>query len=258
MANPLQYISDSGRSLDALFLDAGSHKDRYFLFDSFGLTPNRAEKLFAQFQRKRDAEYEKWEASQPKSVNTSSAVPDPSVTLKAVLAPKADEIAPAHESLQTKIEESVLVARPLKELSLFVKNLKLPSFALIARCIKTLVLGIFRKHLSDQLLIKSEAKVIHSLTGRISTDDVAHFKAKYPFLQECAYVLKLRTEDSSKAQEKSDQPMQKSLEARGYKTITPDAIRKFYELAYHTAITEKLKSNSINDLFSSKQLICSL
>lgn len=148
------------------------------------------------------------------------------------------------------MKDEILVARPLKELWLHVKNLKLPSFALVVRCINTLVLGIFRGHLCDHVLLRSIAllngeKIIHSLSGRISTDDAADFEKKYPFMLESAFVLKPKNEELSFKGITQDE-----LESLG--TISPDAVRKYYLFSYNFAFTDSLKS--IDDLFASKEL----
>lgn len=165
---------------------------------------------------------------------------------------KAGELVVANSVVDSLlIDESVLVARPLKELSLNVRNMKLPSFTLIARCIKTLVLGIFRGHLCDHVLLKSKGYIIHSLDGKISRDNSfsTEFGKKYPFLMEGAYVL------NPKPQELSSHKGITSDELDSLGAITPDAVRKYYLFAYNFAITDRLES--INDLFATKHLTLS-
>src|SRR5690349_7981368 len=50
--------------------------------------------------------------------------------------------------------DTILLARPVHELIAHLRDFKIPSFVLVARVIKTLVLAIFRWHLCDHVLLE--------------------------------------------------------------------------------------------------------
>lgn len=150
--------------------------------------------------------------------------------------------------LEIPFQINILIARPLKELLQHIKNKKLPSLLLIARSIKVLALAIFRGHLCDHVMISSQnfftlEKITHSLNGKVTSDEASKFKEKYPFMRECAYLLKT-----------CDNKVMNCFEIEGVQSINPNTIRILILMNSGISIVDKQKSITINDLFQSKLL----
>ncbi len=173
---------------------------------------------------------------------------------------------------------SIVVTRPVKELGLAIIGLKLPSWELIGRVIKVLVLGIFRWHLCDRVLLvqndydlssyegRISLEIYHSMKGKVVLEKASEINKQYPFMLDAAYYLSYKIDNKYVEPSKEDHPDQKVLLHVGetsdtfvrmpvfanYKEISPQTIREFYSNFFGIAITPKKTGNSISDLFNSK------
>lgn len=140
----------------------------------------------------------------------------------------------------------IAITRPIKEFISHIKNRKRPSIELIARLIKTLALSIFRWHLcdhvfllSDNCLFERKDIITHSLAGKLSRIDSKAFEIERPYMLENAFLLE------PTAPRKKSSPF-------NYQIISVDTIRKYFLECFQIGITNKIKGNTINDLFRSK------
>jgi len=78
-------------------------------------------------------------------------------------------------------QHSIFLARPLQELWTHIRHNKLPSFALIARAIKVLALGIFQGHLCDYMLLACYEGFCHSIGGKKVVEDIYILERNYPY-----------------------------------------------------------------------------
>jgi hypothetical protein len=84
---------------------------------------------------------------------------------------------------------SILLARPLNELWAHIRDRELPSFALIARAIKTLALYIFKGQLWDHILLAKKGGIFHSLNGQLEAVTPQQLERTHPKMIRCALVL---------------------------------------------------------------------
>lgn len=157
---------------------------------------------------------------------------------------------------------SIFLARPLTELYCHARSLKLPSFALLARCVNVLAMFIFRWHVCDRTLLVKKDGMIHSLEGRVEDQTSEEFRKKYPFVLEGGWVLhyngKIKPDPNSVFCHKYKEVFVggnlfvKIGDFSDYKEITAQTIREYYQKFYGIKITNKEKGNTIYDLFQSK------
>lgn len=100
---------------------------------------------------------------------------------------------------------TIVFSRPVHELWAHITNCQLPSWALIARAIATLFLGIFKWHLCDGILLLRREALYHSFDGNairipasVSENSLEHsfdehdfddFNERYPhLLQQALYM----------------------------------------------------------------------
>lgn len=181
--------------------------------------------------------------------------------------------------LHVKVISGVILARPLSELWSHVKTLwhvakaikilavkffqsgfavgirsfkdeighvRLPSWQLLGRAIKTLALALFRWHLYDKTLFVYGWNIIHSLEGRIKISDKDAIKQAYPFMLENAHYLKYEPDlDSKNFEENTWTSLQE---------ISPQTISQFYKSNYQVDLTNKPSHNTISDLLKTDHL----
>jgi hypothetical protein len=159
---------------------------------------------------------------------------------------------------------SVLLARPLEELSDYVKNVELPPLELIARVIKTLALAIFRWHLCDQVLIAKKKGVFHSLEGRLEVASLDQLNKNYPKMFRNCFVLMYNDQAKVDLTKPRQHPHKdtylgghvfgRDAKLFPYKEITPQTITDYYRNFFGIELTDKRSGTTISDLFSSQYL----
>lgn len=146
-------------------------------------------------------------------------------------------------SLGSTFRDEIIITRPLNEFISHIKNLQIPRVQLIVRVIKTLVLSIFRFHLSDNCLMFKDHLYIHSLDGKKVKTSFEQINKDYPYMLENAVTLVLKSKIS---------PL--TVEGLLGESVIPDSIREYYHTAYGVEITENKSGNSIRDLLNSEKL----
>lgn len=157
----------------------------------------------------------------------------------------------------------VILARPLMEFLSHIRNLKLPSLYLVVRLIKVLVLGIFKGHLCDHVMLTEKGGILNSIKGRIVTNDVQTFRKNNPYMLENAFLLRFNNKSNN------DTPIDKhpsydqyaggSMFVRfpkfnNYKKINAQTVREYYHKFYGIKLTKKEHGNTTKDLFNSNYL----
>lgn len=99
-----------------------------------------------------------------------------------------------------KKDHYLFFARPLQELYTTCSHRRLPSFELLARVIKVLVLSIFRWHLCDQILLaRGNGEMTLYDNGRVNTVRITeptetvvldYFRIKFKRMRWCAHIVK--------------------------------------------------------------------
>lgn len=137
----------------------------------------------------------------------------------------------------------LIVARPLKELVAHVRNLKLPSLRLIARAIKTLVLGIFRWHLCDYLLIQIDNSIFQNQKGRVEMRTRENLNKDYPYLLKSAFQYEL-----------IPRIFLANIHIKTMKQINAQSLVELCKRCGNIVLTSKEKGNTLYNLLISKQL----
>lgn len=184
---------------------------------------------------------------------------------------ETDEPKVASLTLAQAPSGSVIIARPLMEGWVYIRNFKLPPFELVARSIKVLALGIFRGHLCDHIMISTYKGIFHSLKGRVEHENFQSFQTTYPYMLESAFVLKfdriMNCHSDPALQKIDDEPLYclflnsdeyvKCSKLREKKEINAQIIWEYYSGNFGIEITKNKVDNSIKDILISNNSIIS-
>lgn len=152
--------------------------------------------------------------------------------------------------------DKIILTRPLHELWAHIRHCKLPRFALVIQAIKTLVLGIFRGHLCDHVLlftsVDSKLKIIHGLQKETAVETQEEIDKAFTFMLEKAIYVKLpnHVRPAITLENFNKLPMSD-------REMSLESIREFYltkcsfQIAPETSTDQKLR---ISDLFKSTVL----
>lgn len=163
---------------------------------------------------------------------------------------------------------TVMLARPLWELCAHITHCKIPSFKLIARAIKVLVLAIFKWHFCDHVLLwANDQKLYHNISGKdvqeIANNDLYFFELTFPsMLQSALYCApKIGPNDpmpnSDDLESSQVQTHYKQIDTATYvqladfKDINPQVIREYYFKVYKRSICDKTTNVTTYDLLKS-------
>ncbi len=165
--------------------------------------------------------------------------------------------------------ETIMVARPLLEMVAHISHRMLPSWQLIARCIKVIALALFRRHFCDHVFLvtglqreqriesttpgwtdlrwENMTGVAYSFRGRITESRVSLFQAMYPFMFEEAIELRL---NSSLQRPSGSGPLFFANDV----PINAQTIRQEWFRTYGIRLTDKEEGNTVRDLLKSRHL----
>ena len=165
---------------------------------------------------------------------------------------------------------TIILCRPLWELYAHVTHRELPSWQLLARCVKVLAMALFRWHFYDRAMLWRVEGRCHSFSGRVeplgnTMREYMDFRARYPHsLDGCAYFMAV-DEHQNPALPPINHPFIERVvfpdggrvsfpDFHDYAEISAQTLRDYFARAYRIQITDREQGNTIASLVFSRHL----